>query len=221
MAENITAKIQVRRGELEDLPTLAEGEFGYALDGYRLFVGNTPVTFAGDSVTSRFTIQDRTIISSHLLVTVNATIVSPGIEYNVDGTDIIFAVPPESGDIIVASFNTEITTQKHLLDTLRVGLAGNVYDVDLGLNFNLSNYNTAVIEYSLKTTSGAMRIGTLKLISDGISSAYVDDISSGFFNSSDIKFNTRIESNRLYITYTNKSFDTANFYYSIKLWNTI
>ena len=39
-----TAKIQVRSGDLADLPILAPSEFGYAKNAQRLFIGNDPVT---------------------------------------------------------------------------------------------------------------------------------------------------------------------------------
>ena len=51
MADTIIAKIQVRRGELDDLPVLDEGEFGYAVDYRRLFIGNTPLEFVTDGTT--------------------------------------------------------------------------------------------------------------------------------------------------------------------------
>ena len=221
MAENITAKIQVRRGVLEDLPILAQGEIGYALDERRLFIGNIPITFIGDGTTTRFSIQDRTIISSHLHVTVNSLAVSPGIEYVSEGTNIIFATAPEAGATIIVSFNTEISTQRHVLDTnLASALDANVFTPRrLGVNFNLSNFNSAVFEYSLRTSNNSFKMGTIRLITDG-NIVQVDDIATGI-NFIGIEFSAEIESNRVHLTYTNKTSETANFYYNIKLWNTI
>ena len=39
---NVVAQIKVRQGNLADLPILEPGEFGYALDRQRLYIGNNP-----------------------------------------------------------------------------------------------------------------------------------------------------------------------------------
>ena len=49
------AQMKVRQGNLADLPVLQPGEFGYALDQQRLYIGNTPVSQAGDGTTTLFT----------------------------------------------------------------------------------------------------------------------------------------------------------------------
>lgn len=38
-----TSKIRVRTGEMADLPQLSPGEFGFATDEKRLFIGNDPL----------------------------------------------------------------------------------------------------------------------------------------------------------------------------------
>ena len=47
------AKLQVRRGNQTDLPVLDEGEFGYASDTQRLFIGNAFETFTGTGVANQ------------------------------------------------------------------------------------------------------------------------------------------------------------------------
>jgi hypothetical protein len=260
MADNITAKIQVRRGELDDLPTLAEGEFGYALDHRRLFIGNTPVTFTADGVTSVFTIQDRSIIPTHLKVLLNDTPLEPFINYQIAGTDIVFAesdvpgkaendyngqelarVREEQGQpsltleeaaeqgllvplempVLTVSFNTELVTSNVINNTIRVPLDANVTEEkDTGVSFSLVNYNTAFFDYSLKTSTGAFKVGTLKLITDG-DICHVDESSTGVYGYIPIQFNGRVDGNRLHLTYINTDPHPANFYYSVKLWNTI
>lgn len=231
MAENITAKIQVRRGELEDLPILAEGELGYALDHRRLFVGNTPIIRIGNGTDYRFTIQDRPVITGQLSVNLNGARLTNQFDqittgqtpdYNIDGTDIVFATAPAAGTEIVITSNTEIVTQAYLMDMSYSPLYQNVLNpINAGLNFNLSTYNTGFIEYSIKNTQGAMRLGTLKFIvntTTGI--VHVDDISTGI-GYTDVVFGGKIENNRFFLTYINRDNSPLNFHYSIKLWNTI
>lgn len=43
------SKIQVRTGDYSDLPVLSEGEFGYAVDSERLFIGNPGATLPIDN----------------------------------------------------------------------------------------------------------------------------------------------------------------------------
>ena len=53
---NVVAQIKVRQGNLADLPILEPGEFGYALDRQRLYIGNNPTpSQAGDGSTVAFT----------------------------------------------------------------------------------------------------------------------------------------------------------------------
>ena len=220
--ETITAKIQVRRGSLEDLPLLAEGEFGYAVDHRRLFIGNIPVTFIGDGVTTRYTIHDSTILPGQLAVTVEGSTFVPGVSYNANGTDIVFTTAPANDDVIVVSFNTEIKTlnAEKAFNYERLSLTPTDVDQDTGLSFYIgpTGNNTASIEYSMKNGDGALSVGTMTIITDGVLAIVNDSGSSTRDNG--VSFNTRIENDVLYLTYLNTSVP-ANFYYSIKLWNTI
>lgn len=231
MAENTTAKIQVRRGNLEDLPILAEGELGYALDYRRLFVGNEPIRRTGNGTDYKFTIQDRHVITGQLSVNLNGYRLTNQFDqittgqtpdYNIEGTDIVFATAPAAGTEIVISSNTEIVTQAYLMDMSYSPLYKNVLNPsNAGLNFNLSTYNTGFIEYSIKNTQGAMRLGTLKLIVDtNTNTVHVDDISTGI-GYTDVVFGGKVENNRFFLTYVNRDNSPLNFHYSIKLWNTI
>lgn len=101
MPTTTISKIQVRRGPLSDLPILDEGEFGYALDYHRLFIGNTPLTFTGNAQTKRYTIQDRTILPDQISVLVDNSEVNIGIEYSLEETDIVFANAPRAAEEIV------------------------------------------------------------------------------------------------------------------------
>lgn len=220
MAETIVAKIQVRRGELDDLPILDAGEFGYALDYNRLFIGNDPVTFTGDGTTTRFSIYSRSILPGQLKVLVDGMQVEPGISYAIQNTDIVFAEPPAASQIITVSYNTELSVVNQRVSLDSIFINDNSYNQDLGINWSLANFNSASIEYSLRNTNNEMNIGTIKIITDGAAVSVVD--SGGGIGNSQITFDGRIgPDNRLYVTYTNPTNYTANFFYNIQLWNTI
>lgn len=383
MPTTVTSKIQVRRGPLSDLPILDEGEFGYALDYHRLFIGNTPLSFTGDGHTKRYTVQDRTILPNQISVLVDNSEVNIGVEYSLEKTDIVFANAPHAAEeifytvvgqtpsgfigdgttntltvqgysegseltvisyknydpinyvpadvtriyahtdpafadhlelsntnglevgqlfVVVAgafgglvagqnyyikaingnkimisltqdpattcvifsqtvtglarvraggdllqvnqnytfdgsnitfldgnvpegaaevkiSFNTELQAQGTVSSHFRLPLDGDAVNKDTGLSISIPEANTAVIDYSIKTSDNLLRVGTIQLITDGTTGRILD---SGSTMSADgIDFNFRIESNRLYLTYTNTRIQSANFYYSVKLWNTI
>jgi hypothetical protein len=151
MAETIIAKIQVRRGELEDLPVLDEGEFGYALDYNRLFIGNTPLEFVADGVTTRFTLQTKSIVPGQTKVLVNDSEQTQYVEYNFEDTDIVFAEAPTGGSVIKVSFNTELSVVNAKANRDRIMLDAQKENCD-SINWNLLNYNSASIEYSLKNS---------------------------------------------------------------------
>lgn len=223
MAETIIAKIQVRRGELEDLPALDEGEFGYALDYNRLFIGNSPLEFTADGVTTRFTIQSKSIVPGQTTVLVDGNERTQYVEYNFEDTDIVFAEAPTTGSLIKVNFNTELSIINEKATRDRIELSANAANLDTTLNWSLANYNSASIEYSLKNTAtpSAMNIGTLKIITNGVDTSVVD--LGGGVGDSGISFDARIniDDNRVYVTYTNTTNFTANLFYSIQLWNTI
>ena len=383
MPTTTTSKIQVRRGPLSDLPILDEGEFGYALDYHRLFIGNTPLSFTGNGKTKRYTVQDRTILPNQISVLVDNSEVNIGVEYTLEETDIVFANAPHAaeeifytvigsapsrfvgngvtntllvqgysegnelcvvsyknydpvnyvpldvtrvfastdpdfpdhlelsgtsglevgqlfvvvqsplpglvagqnyyiraihgnrimisltedpgtpcvsfnqtvsglsraragGDLLQVnvnytfdgstitflngsipegnadvkiSFNTELQVQSTISPHFRLPLDGSAFSKDTGLSISISEANTALIDYSIRTADNLMRVGTIQLITDGVNGSIQD--SAGNAVPDGIHFGFRIESNRLYLTYTNSRTQSANFYYSVKLWNTI
>jgi hypothetical protein len=248
------SKIQVRRGPLGDLPILDEGEFGYALDYHRLFIGNTPITAIGDGIQTEFEIQDRTILPDQISVLVDDFEVNINVEYNVEGTKVVFANAPADQSVIKFNFNTEVKIQNSNDPHFRLPLentTGSPYK-DTGLSVSMMTANTMLIDYSLRTSNNLMRAGTLQIV------VWTDYINTGDelhpiwkyvvsckkiqdtaikSQGDEVEFDIRVDedTNRLYLTYTNETqhtvqgsngtpvqvLDTANFYYSIKLWNTI
>ena len=221
MAETITAKIQVRRGDLNDLPVLEEGEFGYALDYHRLFIGNSPIEFMADGNTTTFPISERALIPGQMSVIVNGTPLRYPSDYYVYDTDVIFTTAPQAGSIVVISHNTELSVVNQRVSREVIELSPNVTDLRMPINWNLSNYNTASIDYSMKSSNGNMAVGTLKIITDGSVVSIVDV--GGTLGETGIILSGEVDqvNNRVHLTYTNSTNSTANFFYSIQLWNTI
>jgi hypothetical protein len=219
MAEIITAKIQVRRGELLDLPVLDEGEFGYALDHHRLFIGNRPIEATADGQTKRFNISDRALIPGQLVVLVNDVEQAFTYNYTIEDTDVVFVTAPTTGSLIKISHNTELSiVNQRAVREIRE-LKDNCTDKKTGISWSLENYNTASIDYSLKSTSGSMAVGTLKMITDGTTLTVVDI--GGTLGTTGITFDGKIENNRAHLIYTNATQNNANFSFNIQLWNTI
>lgn len=219
MAETITAKIQVRRGELDDLPVLDEGEFGYALDYHRLFIGNAPTRFVADGETTRFNISDRALIPGQMVALIDGVEQAVGVDFDTIDTDIVFVQAPPAGAEIVISHNTEISIVNQRANREHRVLQASTTDADTGINWSLANYNTADIDYSLKSTNGSMASGTLKIITNGVDISITD--LGGVIGHTGIVFSGRITNNRLFLTYTNTSSHQANFFFNLQLWNTI
>jgi hypothetical protein len=143
--------------------------------------------------------------------------------YTFDGSNLTFVDGniPEGAAEIKISFNTEVKVQNSSDPHFRLPLDAEVVaSKDTGLSFSIPEANTAIIEYSVRTSDNLLRVGTIWLITDG-SVIRMQETRSTQGPSDGISFNGRIESNRLYLTYTNTRNRSANFYYSVKLWNTI
>lgn len=237
MADTIIAKIQVRRGELDDLPVLDEGEFGYAVDYRRLFIGNTPLEFVTDGSTTEYTISDKSLIPGQMIVLLDGQQVFPGAQFNVDRTEIVWQSPPPEGSLVTITYNTELSVINNSINPTMemLQLAGDVVNGDTGLNWNIANGNSAIINYSIVNTNKDMHIGILKLITNANILNYnsptnpdtdediivgVTDIGGGM-GAAGITFDAKVENNRVHLTYTNSTEHYANFYYNIQIWNTI
>lgn len=205
---------------MEDLPVLDEGEFGYALDHRRLFIGNSPMTFTADGVSNRYTIQGKTIVPGQVKILLDGNEVEQYVVYNFEDSGIVFSEAPTEGTVITVGFNTELSVVNEKATRARIVLDSESV-ADTGISWSLANYNSASIEYSLKNSNGDMNIGTIKVITDGVDTSVIE--MGGGIGESQIRFDARIDTveNKLYVTYENPLPFTANFLYSIQLWNTI
>ena len=230
--DTIIAKIQLRRGAFNDLPVLDEAELGYATDQNRLFIGNKPITFKGDGVTTKFSIKDAEIIPNQIRVLVGSVeayyeasgeIVNseaphqtPGLIFTTSGTDIVFAEPPEYDIDITVSFNSEVKVFRPNQEKSVARLDANTAYSRTSINWDLLSYNTAKLSYSYKTAS-TLAVGEAYFVIDR------DHLAVSVLNNAtkpDLQIWGEIEDGRFYITYHNPT-TPGNLFYSLELWNTI
>lgn len=242
MADTTIAKIQLRRGALDDLPALDEGELGYALDARRLFIGNAVQAFTADGVTTEYTISDGNLIPTQIGIKINgvdytfSTLVTPGstdLIFGVDETTIVFPIAPVEGAIIEVFLNTELQTIRrtgpaHIIaidvPVPALDISGDPLFYDTGISWPATgpnSSNSASFRYSYRNTAGDMAIGEVKIIQNGDEVATVD--SGTTLGTPGIVLDAVVHSdtNRIHIQYANTSEYTGNLHYSLELWNTI
>lgn len=237
--ETVIAKIQLRRGDFDDLPVLSEAELGYATDYDRLFIGNKPVTFQGDGVTREFNLRDASIIPTQIRISLDDEIIydtdllnegmhasGPGLspeEVNfiqeIGGSKILFARPPLNDAVITVSYNSEILLNKQQQEknTVLLDVTGDVV-MKTKISWDVLLYNTAKMTYSYKAGEELVA-GELFFITNGpgpnptikVKNTATDDL---------IFFTAFIEDQRFHVAYVNFT-APANLFYSLELWNTI
>ena len=114
---SVVAQMKVRQGNLADLPILQPGEFGYATDVSRLYIGNVPPTpQAGDGTTTIFTFSgidtdsdgttdnnatldfgNKLTYAVYLDDGTNETLQQNGTDYTTQDSSITFTTAPASG----------------------------------------------------------------------------------------------------------------------------
>ena len=127
---SVVAQIKVRQGNLADLPILQPGEFGYATDTSRLYIGNVPPTAqAGDGTTTIFTFNQIDTDSDGTTDN-NATLdFGDKITYAVyldDGTndgEAYSAVSVSAETSSVNDVSVSVSAETSLTDALDLGLA--------------------------------------------------------------------------------------------------
>ena len=226
MADTRISKIQIRRGNIADLPILAPGEFGYATDTQRLFLGNEEYTVGtGNAAQTVFQVPtgvDYPLTSSNITnpaLYLDNTLINAA-SYTVAGTTITFSSPPAAGTITM-KFNSELATVN---DTVRPGnlqlAASASAGTATGFGFDTSIYDTAFIDYSIKLSGGTgYRIGQLRLLIDSSAgTVYIDDQYNTLTANVDVTFAGNINGSDFSLTYTNNETSTATLYYTFKFW---
>lgn len=225
MADTRISKIQIRRGNLSDLPILSEGELGYALDVQRIFIGNSTQTIAtGDGTETTFTIPTS---SAYPLTSVyNPRFYIDGTEvnatdYTVASTSITFATPPAANEVITMRWNSELVIQNNIKTPPTMELAASAAaGTSTGFSFNTTLYDTVFMNYSIKLGAGlGVRAGSLRIVVDETAGTYyIDDQYNTLTSTMDITFDGSITNNVFELTYQNNESSTATVYYTFELW---
>ena len=145
MPDTRISKIQVRRGSIADLPLLDAGEFGYATDEQRLFIGNESLTIgSGDGSNTVFTMPSTSLYPADLEAPVSY--INPKVY--LDG---VLSNTVTLNASISNSLNYRIGTDA---GNTQEPFAGNLYNMkvynrDLSINEILQNYNIQKLKFGL------------------------------------------------------------------------
>lgn len=217
MATTRISKMKVKQGNFADLPLLDAGEFGYAKDQRRLFIGNDTIAVGtGNGSTTAFVLP--VDFSNHNVIGVylNGSITSA---YTISGTTITFNTAPGSGVAITAKFNGELDFLNDIVTPSSIQLAANGVSADTGFSFNTTVADTCIIDYTLKTANG-LRVGQLRIAVNTTGPTAAIDDNYTEVGAVDIAFGTNVATaNTLKLTYTDNAGAVAKFKYTYQLWN--
>jgi hypothetical protein len=230
MADTLTAKIQVRNGDISELPILSEAELAYATDQTRLFIGNIEYNIGtGNGVLTTFNIPSTSNIPIPATNVEYIKFFVDGIERNdvtVGGTTVTFSVAPVNASVITMKYNSEINLINSSVNpnSLLLSASVTVDFQDTGFAIDSSIYDTVFINYSIKMLDGSQnltgyRIGTIKAIVDLDGDDFIlDDSYTSFNNDNSVLFSGRIQNNIFYLTYKNSATSTATLKYKFETW---
>ena len=182
------AQMKVRQGNLADLPVLQPGEFGYALDQQRLYIGNTPVSQAGDGTTTLFTFPtvdtdndgttdnnvtlsfgSRVAYAVYIDDGTTETLQQTGTDYTASDSSITFTTAPGATETVKVYYNTEVMTSSpssgSVIDSDGATLAASGTATNAGIAVDGNNFNYVDIDYLLTNTNGN-RKGTISVYID-------------------------------------------------------
>jgi hypothetical protein len=217
MAEIIPAIFKVKQGNMADLPALQPGEFGYAKDTRRLFIGNDEILRDGDGSTTDFNLgTDLDNLSGTYKLYVDNILQIEGIHYLVDNYIVRFNTPPSTGTAnIKLLFNSEIT-----LTDVPEGINNNIpksaslsFTAPTPVDFNFitidgSRFGDVQIRYTIINTSGDRRKGTLNISIDAannifdISDSYTLHLANPAINALKYNFNGSMSGGVFVLNYT-------------------
>jgi len=222
MAENLLAKIQIRRGNYIDLPLLKEGEMGYAMDQGRLFIGNPISTYTGTGDIDTYDLDLRFIRpGAPLFVFVDGVELQPQIQYSVQGAKLVFNQPPADGKEIIVGYNSEVSMigQNQPVDLVRL-LPNVSTPAPTGILINYNFANTGIFEFSL-SSAGVLISGSFTFLTDG-NDAEMNSTVNSLGEAQDCYMLVRLvdpaEGPYLSIDYVNNTPNPFNFYYSARVW---
>jgi|TARA_B110000503_G_C7030254_1_gene363685 hypothetical protein len=219
MADTRISKIKLRQGDFDDLPMLDPGELGYAKDQRRLFIGNDTVSVGtGDGIVDTFTVDADVSSPNVVAVFLDGTEVSTAI-YGIVGTTLTFATAPAAAAVITINFNSEIEIDKDITRPSSLSLGAGGTDVATGFQFNTTQYNACIMDYTIESTAG-VRIGQLRFAIDQSSgNVAIDDNYTGT-SSIGITFSLNTATaDTLKLMYTDADTLISKFKYTYQLWN--
>jgi hypothetical protein len=213
------SKIKARQGNFADLPMLDPGEFGYAKDQRRLFIGNDPVDVGvSDGFNDTFTVDADVSSPNVIAVFLNGGEVDP-LQYSIVGTTLIFGTPPIAGNAIAIKFNSEVEIDKDITRPSSLSLAASGVDAATGFQFNTTQYNACIMDYTLENTLG-VRIGQLRFALDQSTGAVAIDDNYTGTASIGITFSLdTATTDTLKLMYTETDDLITKFKYTYQLWN--
>ena len=237
-----TAKITVRTGEMNDLPKgpagttagapkLAAGEFAYAVDTRRLFIGNdhTETVATGDGTTTEFNFNidlDDIDARAYDIVISDADGANPvtqnkGADYTVNNEVVTFSTAPANTKKITLYYLTEILSHSRRHEPANTGtLLDAVTDQTFtAINLNIDSNDWYEIEYRIKdTTNNHHRRGVLSigLFSDGTST--IDDTYQTSSTALDHAFNILHNAGDFTLRYTTTHTVNVDFSWVVKDW---
>jgi len=215
MADTRISKIKVRQGNFSDLPTLDPGEFGFAKDVRRLFIGNDTISVGtGNGVLTQFTVPIGLTEPGVLRVFVDSVAVNAS-DYTLVGTTLTFSSAPTGA--ITVGFNSEVDLGEQPVQEIQ--LAANATNSDTGFQVDTTQYNVIIMDYTLKSTNG-VRVGQIRFATDtGASTTTIDDnyTETGVVN---VQFNVDIATaNTMKLQYTDYDNLISTFKYTYQTWN--
>ena len=215
MADTRISKIKVRQGNFSDLPNLDPGEFGFAKDQRRLFIGNDTVSVGtGNGVLTQFTVPIGLTEPSLLRVFVAGTAVNAS-DFTLSGTTLTFSTAPTGA--ITVGFNSEVDLGEDV--PVAIQLAANGSTADTGFQVTTTQHNVIIMDYTLENTNG-VRVGQLKFATDtSASTSTIDDIFTEA-GTVGIVFNLDIATaNTMKLQYTDSDNLISTFKYTYQSWN--
>jgi len=219
MADTRISKIKVRQGNFSDLPLLDAGEFGYATDNQRLFIGNSQINVGtGDGAEIAYIIPTTLTSNNVIGVFLDGSQVNAS-DYSIVGTTLTFATPPALNVVITAQFNSEVDLVRYATVPNVISLPANGNQQDTGFTVDTSVYNVVIMDYTLESTNG-VRAGQLRFGTDTSASTTMIDDNYTETATVDVVFNADISiTNTLKLQYTDNANAITTFKYTYQLWN--
>ena len=168
MPETRISKIQVRRGNIVDLPLLAAGEFGYAIDEQRLFIGNELTQIGtGNGLTKTFSMpnlsQDPAGLTAGGYIT--PVFYIDGVETSgvaINGVTAVFSTAPASGAIVTTQWNSEVDMKTAVVAPGEEKLnKSSAQGTATEFSFDKDAYSAVFMNYTLRKNQTAVITGTV------------------------------------------------------------